>query len=236
MVDSLGDRMKNQYENRTRYMLPRRTYTIIRVDGKSFHSYTKGMKRPYDIDLMACMDNAMIAVVDEFQGTKLGFVQSDEISVLLTDFEKPETCAAFDGNLQKLCSVAASTASVGFNLKATEKGFSPTAVFDARVFVIPDPVEVENYFIWRQKDAERNSVMMLAQHYASHKELHSKDRTAQHDIIHAAGDNWNDHPAGFKRGRAITNWHTLVDAPIFTQEREWLTKRVPRQWETVVSN
>ena len=72
----------------------------------------------------------------------------------------------------------------------------PTAVFDARVFIIPDLIEVENYFVWRQQDAERNSVMMLARAYASHKALAGKNRAAQHEIIHEAGDNWAKHPAG----------------------------------------
>ena len=127
---------------------------------------------------------------------ELAFVQSDEVSVLLTDFRKIETEAWFDGNLQKIGSVCALTATAAFNQKAVELGMpkKPNAIFDARVFVIPDPVEVVNYFIWRQKDAERNSVSMLAQGYASPKQLHGKDRTAQHDIIHESGDNWKRSP------------------------------------------
>lgn len=251
--DSLGDRMKDQYENRTRYMLPRRTYTIIRVDGKAFHTYARKMKRPYDTDFMDCMDAAAIALCDEFQGARLAFVQSDEISVLLADFDKPETCAAFDGNLQKLCSVSAATASVAFNAMAVNQRsaivrdypltINISAAFDSRVFTIPDPVEIENYFIWRQKDAERNSVQMLAQHYASAKQLHGQGKADQHEIIHAHGDNWNDHPARFKRGRCIvyeiykfnegtadeairSRW-VVVDAPIFVQDRDFLKSRIP---------
>lgn len=240
MKDSLGDRMKEQYENRTRYMLPRRTYTIIRVDGKAFHNYTRNMERPYDTKFMKCMDEAAVCLCEELQGSQFSYVQSDEISVLLTDFAKPETSAAFDGNLQKLCSVAASMVTCGFNAAAGLYEFSPTAVFDARVFTIPDPVEVENYFIWRQKDAERNSVQMLAQHYASHKQLFGKSIPEQQDIIHAAGDNWNNHPAGFKRGRVVIYAENVVEGcrpgwkieepPIFTQDRAWLSSKVPRQW------
>lgn len=233
--DSLGDRMKEQYENRTRYMLPRRTYTVIRVDGKAFHTYTRRMKRPYDMDFMDAMDNVGIFLMNELQGAQFAYLQSDECSVLLTDFSKPETCAAFDGNLQKLCSVSASLATMAFNKMATlYPEWTTSALFDSRVFVIPDPVEVENYFIWRQKDAERNSVQMLAQHYASQKQLHGKGIPEQHDIIHANGDNWNNHPIGFKRGRAVVYEDMVtkvVEPPIFTQAREWIVSKVPRQWQ-----
>jgi tRNA(His) 5'-end guanylyltransferase len=119
----------------------------------------------------------------------------------------------------------------------------PNAVFDARVFTIPDYIEVENYFIWRQRDAERNSLTLLASAYASHKELHGKSASDRHEIIHAAGDNWAKHPAGFKRGRIIrrncefeTNlsnqgrWHVDAETPVFTRNRSYLRKMVPRHW------
>lgn len=231
--DSLGDRMKGQYEDRTRYLLPRRTYTMIRVDGKSFHTYTKDLKRPFDDLFILCMDTAALAIVTEIQGAELAFVQSDEISVLLTDFANIDTCAAFDGNLQKICSVSASAATMAFNDTARDVGLRPTAIFDSRVFTIPDPVEVENYFIWRQKDAERNSIQSVAQFNATQKELHGKNIAEQHDIIHAAGDNWNNYPGGCKRGRVVVynneEWAIEVP-PVFTKEREWLTSRIPRQW------
>ena len=90
MKDDLGDRMKRDYESRTRYFLPRRTYTLIRIDGKAFHTYTRNCARPYDVDLMAAMDAAAIGVCIEAQGAQFAFVQSDEISILLTDFGKRE--------------------------------------------------------------------------------------------------------------------------------------------------
>lgn len=233
--DSLGDRMKANYEDRYRVMLPRRTYAIVRVDGKAFHSYTRGMARPYDLGLMKCMDAAAVDLCEELAGAEFAFIQSDEISVLLTDFRKIETAAYFDGNLQKLCSISASVATRGFNYAADEE-ILPRALFDARVFIIPDPIEVENYFIWRQKDAERNSLSMLSQAYASPKQLHGVDRAGQHDIIHAAGDNWNDHPADFKRGRAAVYdlgmfaWGVDHETPVFADTREYLRGRIPIQW------
>jgi tRNA(His) guanylyltransferase len=113
--DSLGDRMKGQYEDRARFMLPRRTYTIIRCDGKSFHTFTRHCEKPNDAALAGAMDVAASALCREAQGAKLAYVQSDEISVLLTDFALPTTDAWFDGNVQKMVSVAASVVTEAFN-------------------------------------------------------------------------------------------------------------------------
>lgn len=115
MQDDLGDRMKAQYEDRTRYLLPRRTYTIIRLDGKAFHTYTRGLQKPFDKGLYEDMDTAIIRMLPQIQGSVFAYTQSDEISILLTDFATPQTSAWFDGNLQKMCSVAASTITAEFN-------------------------------------------------------------------------------------------------------------------------
>lgn len=214
MKDDLGKRMKEQYEQRTRTYLPRRTYTIIRLDGKAFHTFTRGMKKPYDEIFMGMMDKTALALCAEIQGCKMVYVQSDEISLLLTDFGKITTDAWFDGQVQKMVSVAASIATAHFNvlnslyqIEVEKKEWHDIkiAMFDARVFTIPDPVEVENYFIWRQKDAVRNSISMHAQSLYSHKELNGKSQADMHDMIHAKGENWNNLPNGFKRGRTFHN-------------------------------
>jgi tRNA(His) guanylyltransferase len=167
--DSIGDRMKERYENRNRFLLPRRTYTLIRVDGKAFHTWTKNMDKPFDKDLMGLMNEVAVAMCEEIQGARLAYVQSDEISILLTDFESPNTEAWFNGNLQKMVSISASIATAKFNDSAIDayinggiqKFFKmDLALFDSRVFTIADPIEVENYFIWRQQDATRNSIQM----------------------------------------------------------------------------
>ena len=167
---------------------------------------------------------------------------------MLTDFDKIDTHAWFDNNLQKLCSVSASIATATFN-GFWRTGEKRQAHFDSRVFQIPDPVEVENYFVSRQKDAARNSVSMLAQSYCSPKELHGVSCEKMHDKIHEHGDNWNDHPVRFKHGAAIIKvmqdsyvkdtkvgpveippheeWE-VVEPPVFTKDREWLSSRIPR--------
>lgn len=245
-ITEIDVRMKEQYEDRYRIMLPRRTYTIIRVDGRAFHSWTRGLERPYSASLMNAMDNTALALCRELCGAQIAYVQSDEISILLTDFAKIDTHAWFDNNLQKLCSISASIATAAFNQQYLHG--HKLAHFDARVFQIPDPTEVANYFVSRQKDATRNSIAMLAQHYCSPKELHGVSCEKMHDKIHEHGDNWANHPVRFKHGGAVVKEMTepymkqtkvgeieipahldwkIVDPPVFTQNREWLQARIP---------
>jgi tRNA(His) guanylyltransferase len=219
MRDELGDRMKKYYEDRTRILLPRRTYTIIRIDGKAFHTYTRGLKRPFDNGLIDDMDATACYLCKNIQGAKFAFVQSDEISVLMTDFEAITTDAWFDGNIQKIASIAASLATARFNQLRTIRWFAENglsgkgtvidvenikiATFDARVFTIPSDVEVENYFIWRQQDTVRNSISSVAQTLYSHKELEGKNMSEQQEMIFQKGTNWNDFAPKYKRGRFI---------------------------------
>lgn len=245
--DQLGQRMKEQYENRTRYFLPRRTYTIIRLDGKAFHTFTRGMKRPYDEDLMEVMDETSRFLCENIQGSQMAYTQSDEISILLTDFEKTTTDAWFDGNIQKIVSVSASIATARFNNLIHRRhivDMDKLAFFDSRVFIIPDPIEVENYFIWRQKDAVRNSIAMTAQSLYSHKQLEGKSSSDQQEMIFQKGQNWNNMPEGFKRGRTITydlikeDWDAepgkilelgwKLSTPDFLKERETLRDMIPK--------
>jgi tRNA(His) guanylyltransferase len=225
MTDKLGDRMKDQYEDRTRYFLPRRTFTIIRLDGKAFHSFTRGFERPYDRTLMAWMDYTAQVLCEEIQGVKMAYVQSDEISLLLTDFDKITTSAWFDGNIQKIVSVSASIATTAF----AEKNLGDRkANFDSRVFTIPDRTEVENYFVWRQQDAVRNSISMTAQSLYSHKQLEGKNITEQQEMCFQKGVNWNDMPDGFKRGRMVVPKWEVIDAIWITKEREKFTQLIPK--------
>lgn len=183
MKDALGDRIKSQYEDRTRYYLPRRTYTVFRIDGKAFHSYTRQLARPFDDKLQQAMDYTAEALLKEISGSKFSYTQSDEISILVTDFDRDETQAWFDGNIQKMVSVAASRATQAFNQKRLEQGYEPTALFDARAFSIADPIEVENYFVWRQKDAMKNSIQMVARTSFSQKELNGVSSQGMLEMI-----------------------------------------------------
>lgn len=216
--DSLGDRMKSYYEDRFRLQLPRRTNILIRIDGKAFHTYTKGLQRPYDMPLMEDMDETTKFLCENIQGAKMGYVQSDEISILLTDYDEIDTQGWFDYNLQKMCSISASLATAKFNQLRTARAYKNSSIvmepedltniklatFDARVFIIPFHEEVVNYFVWRQQDATRNSISMAAQSMFSHKELHKKSTDEMQELMFTLKDvNWNDYPTRFKRGSAI---------------------------------
>lgn len=239
MHDTIGDRMKRQYEDRTRVLLPRRTYTIIRCDGKAFHTFTRRCEKPHDYRLANAIDAAAVALCQEAQGACVGYAQSDELSVVLQDFATIHTDAWFDGNVQKIASIAAAVVTGAFNHAYYPSGpdpDGPPAVFDARVFTIPDPVEVENYFIWRQQDASRNSLQGLCQAHFSATQLHGQGQADMHDLLHGIGLNWNDLPVDQKRGRGIVyadqGWRVDREIPVWTQDRAWLTSRLPRLWES----
>lgn len=231
MNDALGQRMKEQYENRTRFYIPRRTYTIVRVDGKAFHTYTRHLNRPFDEKLVEDMVYAALNLSNEMQNCKVAYVQSDEASFLMTDFSEVTTEAWFNGNIQKIASVSAGLMTAYFMKKRGEDGDHRVACFDARVFTIPDRQEVINYFIWRQKDAIRNSLQMLAQSLYSHKELHKKSQADLQEMCFSAGHNWNDLPQHLKSGSIIySNEGTkeIRGAFDFVKERERFDSLFPR--------
>lgn len=251
MKDKLGERMKSNYENITRTYLPRRTYTIIRIDGKAFHTYTNGLVKPFDDGLITDMDETAKFLCSSIQGVKFGFVQSDEISLLLTDFENFETNAWFNGNIQKIVSISSSIATAKFNQLRLVRNIinkgdalfdyidglnTKLAMFDSRTFTIPSINEVVNYFIWRQQDTTRNSIQSLAQSlYSSDNELKCKNTSELQELCFQKGHNWNDLDPKLKRGRFIkkiklenerTTW-VSDECPIFTQERDFLLSRIP---------
>ena len=233
--DDLGTRMKENYEIRTRGYLPRRTNTIIRLDGKAFHTYTKGLDRPFDYTLMDDMIEVTKFLCSEIQGCKFGYTQSDEISLVLTDYDKLNTSSWFDGQIQKICSVSASLATAKFNELRPGK----LAFFDSRCFTISDKQEVVNYLIWRQQDASRNSISMVAQSEYSHKELFKKNTSQQQEMLFKKGINWNDYPVNAKRGSAVVKTYykkgdverskwDYVDIPILTKDRDFILDLLPR--------
>lgn len=225
---TLGDRMKNNYENITRYYLTRRMPVIIRVDGRSFHTFTKGFKKPFDDVLVKTMQDTMKYLCENIQGCVLGYTQSDEISLVLTDYAEITTDAWFGNNLQKMCSVSASMATLVFNkafndnivkyidnnldadcgvtkdlteyTKTLINARNKGAMFDSRVFTIPKE-EVCNALIWRQQDATRNSIQSVGQANFSQKELHGKSCSDIQDMLMTQkGINWNDYATTLKRG------------------------------------
>lgn len=224
---SIGDRMKHQYEMRAQSHLPRRTYTVIRLDGKAFHTYTRGCEKPFDVTLSNDMQEAAIALCSEAQGAFIGYVQSDEASIVLADFATEQTDAWFDGNVQKITSVASSVFTAVFNARRGGR----LAYFDARVFTIPDPTEVQNYLIWRQQDCVRNSISGLAQANFSPRQLHRVSTKQMQEMLWSEkGINWSDEPDVFKNGAVVKRlsdadgrsfWSSAA-APTFTVERPFV--------------
>jgi len=237
--DDLGNRMKDNYENRSKTKLVRRMPVIIRLDGCHFHTFTKGFKKPFDPLLVKTMQETMKYLCQNIQGCKLGYTQSDEITLLLTDYDELTTDAWFDYQVQKVCSVAASLCTYAFNKyfnefylediankcgeldkhdlahdSARRKG----AVFDARCFNIPVE-EVVNCFLWRQLDAQRNSVSSLAQSLYSPKELHglsSKNMVIK--MKEEKGVSWEELPTTLKRGSCCIKQERLKEIEIVRNE------------------
>lgn len=226
--DDLGLRMKTFYEHIPKMKLMRRVPVCIRLDGKAFHTFTRNFEKPFDYVLIKTMQETAQYLCQNIQGCILSYQQSDEISLILIDYQKLTSDAWFDYEVQKICSVAASMCTMAFNkffnknveeyinsissledydiesirnyVKALQKALDKGAMFDARCFNLPKE-EVANYIYWRQLDATRNSIQMVGQAYFSHKELHAKTCNMIQDMLHEQkGINWNDYPIHLKRG------------------------------------
>lgn len=238
MYDKFGNRMKS-YEDAYRTKLPKRMPVIVRIDGKAFHTYTKGMNKPFDTDLTNAMWETCKFLAKNVMGCKLVYTQSDEISLLLTNYDKLTTESWFDNNLQKIVSVSASLATAKFNEVMRKKyPEKELAFFDARAYVLPQD-EVCNYFLWRQQDATKNSISMVAQANFSQRELNGLNGSQLQDkLMLEKGVNWNDIPAWQKRGSCIikefynkgealrSRWSVDDEIPVFSQDRNYVEKFV----------
>lgn len=205
--DELGDRMKH-YENlgvsgmRLLPMIP----IVARIDGRSFHNFTKGMKRPFDEEFSNAMTHALIHLV-KHTGASIGYTQSDEISLVwCQDSFKSEVW--FDGRVAKMTSQLAAQATLAFYrevVKTMPPEFAerlPT--FDVRIWNVPTKDEAVNALIWRELDATKNSVSMAAHHYFSHKFLQGKNTSTKRELLLSEkGIRWEDYPTHFKRGTYV---------------------------------
>lgn len=181
----LGDRIK-RYEAVSHYTATGRTPLMIRVDGRAFHTFTRGMDRPFDQKLTDAMVNAATDVAAEMQGFKAAYIQSDEVTFCVTDYDRIESQGWFDYDLMKVVSISAALMTARFIL---HMGTGKTPVFDGRAFSVPAN-DLVNAFLWRAKDWERNSLQMYARANFSHKQLHGKNKQAMHDMLHGIGKNW----------------------------------------------
>lgn len=235
--DELGKRMKEYYESIPKTKLMRRTPVAIRIDGKAFHTFTRGFEKPFDKVLIKSMQETMKYLCENIQGCVLGYTQSDEITLILVDYKNLNSSAWFDYEVQKMCSIAASMATMAFNrffeqnvfdfdnllpskigmderdfrniMQSYEIAINKGAMFDARVFNIPKE-EVTNLIYWRQLDATRNSIQMVGQANFSHKELQNKSCNMIQDMLMTEkGINWNDYPTHQKRGSCCIKMYQI---------------------------
>jgi len=187
---NIGDRFKTNYETPARHLLTRRTPVIVRVDGRAFHSFTKRhFGKPFDGKFVDAMIIAASALAGEMQGFKLGYVQSDEASFVLTDYDDLQTQPWFGYIKSKVESIASAKMTFAFARCMRLANINEEALFDARAFNVPE-AEVVNYFVWRARDWYRNSVSMYAGAYFSHKDLHKKTIDDMHEMLHGIGRNW----------------------------------------------
>lgn len=202
MFDEIGSRFKEFYEAPWNIKLPRRMPVILRIDGRSFHSYTNDCNKPFDAHLANALDTVAITLCEEIQGACLCYLQSDELSVVIHNYQTHESQAFFDNKIQKMVSVCASIAAAKMTkLSVDVFGYLKEAYFDARAFIVPE-AEVCNAIFWRQLDAERNSAQMLGRSKFSHKELHNKNnKEIQEMLFQHHRINWNNLEPYWKRGR-----------------------------------
>ena len=236
--DDLGVRMKTFYEQIPKTKLMRRCPVAIRCDGRSFHTFTRNFQKPFDEVLIKSMQETMKYLCENIQGCVLGYKQSDEITLILVDYKKLTSSAWFDYEVQKLCSIAASMATMAFNkafvkevkkysfelsmgihtdeerrlLDIYDKAIDKGAMFDARCFNVPKE-EVTNLCYWRQLDASRNSIQMVGQANFSHKELQNKSCNDIQDMLMTQkGINWNDLPTYQKRGSCCVRNKIVIES------------------------
>jgi tRNA(His) guanylyltransferase len=208
--EALDARMKH-YEHLCAAQAMPRLPTLARIDGRAFHSFTRGLARPFDEGFVNLMRQVTLKLVEETEA-RCGYTQSDEIS-LGWYFEEPGQEIFFGGKLAKMVSVTASIATYWFNRLAPEhlpaKHCGTPAYFDSRVWCVPTLPEAANYFLWREQDAVRNSIQMAAQAQFSHKQIHKKNTNELQEMLFHKGINWNDYPAKFKRGSVVRRLREL---------------------------
>ncbi len=217
MRDDLGDRMK-VYElaeagRRLMPLLP----VLARLDGRAFHCFTRDLERPFDPVFSRMMIDTTLWLAEQTNAV-VAYTQSDEITLAWLA-AGPDSQVFFDGRIAKLTSVLAALATVRFNQLVGERlpgHASRLPVFDCRVWNVPNRDEAANAFLWRERDATKNSVSMAARACFGHAELDGKSAAQMHEMLWQKGVNWNDYPAYFKRGSFVQR--RTVRRPFTTEE------------------
>ena len=256
-TSDLAKRMKD-YESVSKTRLMKRCPVICRIDGKAHHSFTKGFNKPFDEIYMKSMQETAKYLCANLQGVVMSYQQSDEITLVFVDYKELNTSSYFDYEVQKLCSIIASMATMVFNkmfeqnvngyidsvanlqdydieveknyVTALKKSLDKGAMFDARVFNIPKE-EVTNLIYWRQLDATRNSIQMVGQANFSHKELQNKSCNMIQDMLLTQRDiNWNNLPTHQKRGSCCIKEEYYLEPMVGYEDCDIDTRTVRTHW------
>jgi tRNA(His) guanylyltransferase len=203
--DALGDRMK-AYEMAARTKLPARSWTMIRLDGKAFHTWTRGLERPYSPRLVDAMGEVMRGLCEHIPGSVCALQQSDELSVVIQDFAREDTQPWLGGQVQKIVSTSASLMTALFARQFPDRA---PAMFDARVFTVPNRVEVANALYWRYIDGKRNAISAIASSMFPARQLHGVSTADRVSMIEAAGVDLSEFDSRFMNGQFATQVERL---------------------------
>lgn len=235
-----GSKFKG-YEKEAQTRLPKKSYTMLRMDGKNFSTYTKRFAKPYDHIFMNAMDATTRRLCETIPGVMLAYTQSDEISIIFSDLQNKKSEQWLGGKTAKILSLAAAYCSVFFVKEMGLDGPS-LPVFDARCHTLSDADEIQEYVRWRRFDAQKNSVTMAANALHPHSKLlgvSSKDR-----LTLLEGTPYEKLPEGFYNGRITYKEqyydygyrmtgpaHTdAVAVPITVMHSRWLTTPATRDY------
>ena len=228
--DSLEDKCL-YYRGLTDYRLQGNNDIIVMLDGKNFSTLIKNnFKKPFDDDFINMMNKTAKFLCNNVQGVKFAYVQSDEISLLITDYDTPDTDTPFGGRLCKLQSILAALATSEFNRwfirnKIFNKdnwsgiGFADLdqelcdmkmAQFDCKAWTVPNQNDAYAWFLYRQLDCIKNSKQQTAQTYLPHKDLlnHSADEQIEM-LFNRKGINWNTFIPDYRLGRFVYKVETV---------------------------
>lgn len=212
--DQFGDRMKF-YENQEASRCLDVTLPIAaRIDGRGFSKFTKGFERPFDSNITRAMRETCRHLVEKTHA-KIGYVQSDEITLIWDGVTEDNSSIFFAGRNQKLCSVLASMATIKFAVELSVTHSEIVAerlpAFDARVWNVPSRVEAANVVLWRALDARKNAISMICRSLYSPKQMHGKNQDQMKQMIREAGVDYDSFPAMFTFGSYFRRQTKLVE-------------------------
>ena len=229
---ALSDYFKAK-ESETGASLKPKGYFIIRLDGKAFHTFTRGLKKPFDLTLSQAMIETTRKLCAGIQNVKLGYTQSDEISLVLSDIseDNPNTSLWYDGNVQKIVSVSSSMCTAFFN--QIYQNNKSLAFFDARVSRLDSLEDVQKYLVWRQRDAMKNGVTLIALKHFSDIEVHGKNTNDKILMIESKGDSLTNYDQGLIHGYSINK--TQKEVPFINPKTQESGTSLRTHWEATPS-